>query len=128
MGKKKTQRRREPRAPAAQGFGGMAALLQAQGLQARQPVEPLKPSPPAAQPAQGRVVLRQEKKGRKGKTVTTLNGLGLDRPQLEAMARRLRRTLGCGSSIDGEQIVLQGDQRGPAGELLESEGWRAVRG
>ncbi len=112
------------------GFGGFGALLQAQGLERSGEPEPADDAPkPAARPTKpGRVVLRREKKGRGGKTVTTLTHHGLDPAAAKALAKRLRKSLGCGASVEGDSIVLQGDQRDRAAELLEGEGWRITRG
>lgn len=69
-----------------------------------------------------RIVLRRERKGRKGKTVTLVEGLSLSGQGLETVARRMRRDLGCGSHVEGEIVVLQGDQVERAFIWLEREG------
>jgi len=63
----------------------------------------------ATLPRSSKIVLRREKKGRGGKTVTIVSGLRLPAPGLEAMARALRQGLGCGARVEAEAIVLQGD-------------------
>jgi translation initiation factor 1 len=118
-------------APQSGGFGDLGALLQAQGLEDSGKPEPAaEPTVPKTAKARkpGRVVLRREKKGRGGKTVTTLTGHGLDPSATSALAKRLRKALGCGASVEDDAVVLQGDQRDRAAELLEGEGWRVVRG
>jgi translation initiation factor 1 len=57
----------------------------------------------------GKIVLRRERKGRGGKTVTLVTGLTLSAPRLELLARALRKSLGCGSTVEQGAIVLQGD-------------------
>ena len=55
-------------------------------------------------------MVRRERKGHGGKTATVIAGLALPAQGLEQVARSLRRSLGCGASAAGEQIVVQGDQ------------------
>ncbi|RAL23004.1 translation initiation factor [Lujinxingia litoralis] len=67
--------------------------------------------------------LRIERKGRGGKTVTLLEGLGSPgEDALEALLGQLKRALGCGAAIDGEAIALQGDQRERAARWLQEQG------
>ena len=67
-----------------------------------------------------RVVLRRERKGRGGKTVTVVEGV----PVLiaERLARALRKGLGCGARVEEGAVVLQGDQ------VERSAAWLIVRG
>jgi translation initiation factor 1 len=68
----------------------------------------------------GKLVLRKERKGRGGKTATVLSGL---RPELrDPVARALRHALGCGASVDGDVVVLQGDL------ATRAQAWLAARG
>lgn len=110
--------------PTPPGFGSLGSLLGAQGFSA----SPEAPAPAQAPPRPGRVVLRVERKGRGGKTVTTLTRHGLTGATCEDLARRLRKALGCGSTVEEEVIVVQGDQREPAARWLEAEGWRVTKG
>lgn len=80
---------------------------------------PTAPEPPAdAPPARGpaRAVVRLERKHRRGKEVTIVEKLGLPPAQLEQWCRELKRTLGCGGTVDTADdgtrvIILQGDFR-----------------
>ena len=55
------------------------------------------------------VSLRRERAGRGGKTVTIVT-LPKDHPgDVAALAKELRKGLGCGSSLEDGKIVLQGD-------------------
>ncbi len=73
-----------------------------------------------------RIVLRRERKGRKGKTVTVVEGVVLSSPALKETARRMRRELGCGSHVEDDKVVLQGDQRERASLWLKRQGFRNV--
>ena len=75
----------------------------------------------------GKVVVRMERKGHGGKTVTVVDGLTpLDARLREALARRLAKGLGCGARAEGLTVVLQGDHRERAESLLRAEGARRV--
>jgi translation initiation factor 1 len=82
--------------------------------------------PPLDLAACGKLVLRRERKGRGGRTVTVIAGLLLPAPGLAEVARRLRRALGCGASVEGDTIVLQGDLGERAAEWLTARGARRV--
>ncbi len=74
------------------------------------------PAPAAARPPYKaakprRPHVHQERKGRGGKTVTILGGLHLGEAELQALAQKLKKALGCGASVEGESIVLQGEQQ-----------------
>jgi len=71
-------------------------------------------------------VLRRERKGRGGKTVTLLSGLALPPARLDALARALRTALGCGARVDGATIVLQGDLAPRAEAWLRAHGAQQV--
>jgi len=75
----------------------------------------------------GVVRIRRQVAGRGGKTVTTIDGLGLAPPQLDALARELKQKLGCGGAVDGFVIVLQGDRRERAEALLQAKGYVVKR-
>ena len=87
----------------------------------RTPVDrPPGPPPPA------RAVVRMERAGRGGRTVTVVEKLGLPPRELEAWLSDLKRALGCGGVVEGDALVLQGDTRERTGELLEARGVRKV--
>jgi translation initiation factor 1 len=86
------------------------------------------PAPEAPTPARGpaRAVLRYQRKGRGGKEATIVEQLGLDAPKLDEWCRELKRALGCGGHVEGEQLVFGGDQRARLPALLEAKGVRRV--
>ncbi|NCC95819.1 MAG: translation initiation factor [Synergistales bacterium] len=71
-----------------------------------------------------RAGLRIERKGRKGKTVTIIEGMTLDQDGLGLLAKELRKAMGCGSSVEGASVVLQGDNRERIGSWLREKGVR----
>ncbi|MHB9022777.1 MAG: translation initiation factor [Armatimonadota bacterium] len=109
----------------------LAELLQAKGFAPSSAPEPAPPAPPpnrqdAALAKQGKLVLRREKKGRKGKTVTIVSGLTLPSRDLEELARTLRKALGCGSTIESGTLVLLGDITDRAARWLREHGAKTV--
>ncbi|MFK7990593.1 MAG: translation initiation factor [Sandaracinaceae bacterium] len=97
---------------------------------------PAESAPTAAAPAEpdldtratpgfdAKVVVRREKKGRGGKTVTRVTGVRTPKAVMQAM----KRSLGCGATLEGEDIVLLGEVGDRAAAWLEQEGARVVRG
>ena len=85
--------------------------------------EPAKPARPAAG---GRVKVRRETAGRRGKAVTTVSGVPLDDEALRALAGRLKKRCGVGGSAKDGVIELQGDHREVVVELLRADGYDVV--
>jgi translation initiation factor 1 len=83
---------------------------------------------PASRPpaAGGRVKVRREVAGRKGKPVTTVSGVPLDDAGLRALAGRLKKRCGVGGSAKDGVIELQGDHRTAVVEVLRAEGYDVV--
>ena len=68
--------------------------------------------------------VRRETKGRKGKGVVTISGLGLDGKALKELAKKLKKTCGTGGSVVGEVIEIQGDKRDEIKLVLEKNGFK----
>ncbi len=68
--------------------------------------------------------VRRETKGRKGKGVITISGLGLDDKALKELAKKLKKTCGTGGSVVGEVIEIQGDKREEIKLVLEKNGFK----
>lgn len=65
-----------------------------------------------------------EKKGRKGKVATIIEGFECDDEVLGEIAGRLKKKLGVGGSSRGGEILIQGDFRDRASQLLREEGFK----
>ena len=76
--------------------------------------------------AGGRVKVRRETAGRRGKAVTTVSGVPVSDDELKALAGRLKKRCGVGGSAKGGVIELQGDHRDAVVELLRGEGYDVV--
>jgi len=68
--------------------------------------------------------VRRETKGRKGKGVIVISGLGLDAKALKSLASKLKKNCGTGGSVVGETIEVQGDKREVIKTILEKEGFK----
>jgi translation initiation factor 1 len=88
-----------------------------QGPAPKPAVEPVEKRPGPA-----RAVVRYERKQRGGKEVTVVEKLELKVDELTAWCRELKQALGCGGSVEGSAIVLQGDQRSRLPDLLTARG------
>jgi translation initiation factor 1 len=93
------------------------------------PVDGCRCSKAAEEPVPARIacVLRLERKGRGGKTVTVLAGLPRNAAFLAGVASELRRACGTGGTATDEAVEIQGDHRERLRTLLAAKGW-TVRG
>jgi translation initiation factor 1 len=81
---------------------------------------------PRGAPAGGRVKVRRETAGRRGKAVTTISGVPVDDAGLRELAGRLKKRCGVGGSAKDGVIELRGDHRDVVIEVLRAEGYDAV--
>lgn len=76
----------------------------------------------AALPAgDGKVKVRRETKGRKGKGVCIVEGLALNAAELDALAKQLKTRCGSGGAVKNGTIEIQGDHRPVIIEFLASK-------
>ncbi|RUO40510.1 stress response translation initiation inhibitor YciH [Aliidiomarina taiwanensis] len=71
----------------------------------------------------GIVRIRRETKGRKGRGVTVIEGLGVTQAELKDIAKQLKKRCGVGGSTKEYAIEIQGDQREACAEWLRSKGY-----
>ena len=81
----------------------------------------------AGAPGDGRVRVRRETKGRKGKAVTVITGVPLAGEELAKLAARLKRRCGAGGTLKDGVIEIQGDHRDALVSELEARGFRVKR-
>lgn len=65
--------------------------------------------------------IRREKKGRAGKTVTTISNLRVD---LRKLQRELQKYCATGGSIKNGVIEIQGDHRDKISKYLKTKGYK----
>lgn len=81
---------------------------------------------PRARTGGGRVKVRRETAGRRGKTVTTISDVPLADDGLRELAGRLKKRCGVGGSAKDGRIELQGDHRDTVVALLRADGYDVV--
>src|SRR3954470_6444209 len=69
-----------------------------------------------------RAVVRLERKQRGGKEVTVIEKLALKPDELARWCKDLKQALGCGGSVEGDAIMLQGDLRKRLPDVLTAKG------
>jgi translation initiation factor 1 len=76
----------------------------------------------------GRVVLRRETAHRGGKTVVVVDDFATHLPAsvIEKIAKKLRASCGCGGTVKGRTIEIQGDQPARVRAVLEAEGFQVA--
>lgn len=84
------------------------------------------PEPASRPQAGGRVKVRRETSGRRGKTVTTITNVPLGDDGLRELAGRLKKRCGVGGSAKDGVIELQGDHRDAVMDVLRADGYDAV--
>ena len=65
-----------------------------------------------------------DRKGRKGKTATIIEGFELPDEEVADVAARLKKRLGTGGSSRGGEILIQGDCAVKAAEALRAMGFK----
>jgi translation initiation factor 1 len=107
----------EERRPFNAAFAGLTSLRD--GLPA---ADPRPPAPAKAPKGPSRAVVRYERKGRGGKEATVVEQLALSPRERAEWLLAMKQALGCGGMLEGEALVLQGDQRARVRAWLEARG------
>ncbi len=111
---------------------GLGALLAARGFTASNQAapEPARSAPPGwslATPA--KVVVRVQRKGHGGKTVTAVEGLaGASEGDLDDLCKQLKKAMGSGARVEDGAVVVQGDLRERLVPWLTQRGARKIVG
>jgi translation initiation factor 1 len=85
-------------------------------------VGPPPPAAPAGVPNDGVVRIQRDKRGRGGKTATTITGLPGSEADLDGLLKVLKQHCGAGGTRDGRVLAIQGDQRERLMEKLRALG------
>lgn len=72
----------------------------------------------------GVVRIHRETAGRRGKGVTTIQGVPLTKDELKSLTAELKKRCGTGGALKDDIIEIQGDQRATIKTLLEAKGFR----
>ncbi|HYC54195.1 MAG TPA: translation initiation factor [Candidatus Binatia bacterium] len=121
-----------PPSPSPSPFGKLPGLDALRDKLPPSPANADRPSPAAPPPRpsifarSSKVVVRRERKGHGGKTVTRIEGLDGSTAELEAVARELKTAFGCGASVEERDVLLQGDHGQRLVAVLQKRGVRHV--
>lgn len=74
-------------------------------------------------PDQHKLILRRERKGRGGKTVTVVEGFQLTPKTLATLAKQLKAACGTGGTAKDNTIEIQGDHRQKIQDVLTQLGY-----
>ena len=91
--------------------GGRVKLPPAGLTNRKRPAAAAAPSAEPRLPDDGVVRIQRDKKGRGGKTATTVTGLPGDDAALDGALKALKQHCATGGSREGRVLILQGDQR-----------------
>ncbi len=69
-----------------------------------------------------KVKIRIDRKGRKGKSVTVVEGLSVNPTHLAEIAKELKQKLGTGGTAKEGRIEIQGEHRDKIAEILQEKG------
>lgn len=83
------------------------------------------PEQPAQSARKDRLNVVIEKKGRKGKVATIVEGFTVSDAEVAEVAAMLKKKLGVGGSARGGEILIQGDKRREVLDALTAMGYKA---
>ena len=78
-------------------------------------------------PQQQQLYVSLDKKNRKGKKVTLVEGFKGTTEDLKDLAKELKRSCGVGGSVGDHNILIQGDFRDRVITLLQEKGFKVKR-
>lgn len=88
---------------------------------------PVQEAGSAGNAANAPVKVSLDTKGRRGKTVTVVSGIQHNPQVLEDLTRTLKSLCGAGGTLEGRQILIQGDHRDKVVSKLIALGYKAKR-
>ncbi|OGW42977.1 MAG: hypothetical protein A2Y66_03135 [Nitrospirae bacterium RBG_13_41_22] len=81
----------------------------------------------SVRPAQQKVTVRLERKGRGGKSVTVTEGIRMSQKESEALLKQLKARLGTGGTVKENALEIQGDHCDALIAALEKMGYTPKR-
>ncbi|MGB3724403.1 MAG: stress response translation initiation inhibitor YciH [Glaciecola sp.] len=87
-------------------------------------IKPVQDNQPTVHKGDGIVRIKRITKGKKGKGVSAIEGLELAPNELKKLCSDLKKHCGCGGSVKGFEIEIQGDVRDKIKLYLEQKGMK----
>ena len=78
-------------------------------------------------PSEQKVIVRHDRKGRGGKSVTVVDGIQLPQNEMHSLLKQLKAKLGTGGAIKDSSIEIQGEHCDKIMAGLEKMGYRPKR-
>jgi len=74
-----------------------------------------------------KINISKQKKGKKGKIITLINGLGIgNEKEFRELLKKMKVYCGTGGTLIGEDIQLQGDMVNKSIDFLRNEGFQNI--
>jgi translation initiation factor 1 len=74
-----------------------------------------------------KVIVRLDRKGRGGKSVTVIDGLHMQKEKMDALLKQLKSKLGTGGTLKDASLEIQGDHCSAIMKIMEKMGCRPRR-
>jgi translation initiation factor 1 len=72
-----------------------------------------------------KLLVRKEKKGRGGKTVTIVEGYQGNQQTIETLCKKVKQQCGVGGTVEHKTFIIQGDKCDQVVKILIKEGYNA---
>ncbi len=82
---------------------------------------------PDLPPAQQKVIIRHDRKARRGKSVTVIEGIQLPQKEMKSLLKQLKATLGTGGAVKENSVEIQGKHCDKIIAVLEKMGYGPKR-
>jgi len=83
-----------------------------------------KDTSPDQPPSQQKVIVRLDRKARRGKSVTVIEGIQLPQKEMKSLLKQLKAKLGTGGAIKDSTIEIQGEHCDKVITILEKMNYR----
>ncbi len=93
----------------------------------RKEIRSEKDRPPDLQTSRQRIIVRLDRKGRSGKSVTIIEGLQIPQQEKESLLKQLKASIGTGGTMKDNALEIQGDHCRAIMTALEKLGYRPKR-